>query len=271
MSMSSIHWFSVDEYQSFIRERSIPIALTEGASFGFSLTSIDDLLQQPNTRIPLDGLGDAYIWIGVLDTHPFVLYQSFVYPDFSWLELPQELSLDPVTIVKFVIKIHIDLLPYLSWIKNPQQEWGIFLLDIDAAVVYCPMSGLSKEQALAIQDLLKQQPSIKYPVIVAMTEGLYLFEQSDLTNQANQPTCSKLTFKVLPHHPNADIHKIHPYSPQPPSWALMRQDDNNNIFHIQDFEYHIDALIAQIDYENRGHKQLYFVEPIHQKHHDHST
>lgn len=261
--MSSIRWFSVSEYESFIRDHTVPSVGYMGAYFGCSLTSIADLLEKPHQIVPLDGIGDMYIWIGLLGAWPFMLYQSLEYPDRSWLELPHELRLDPVTALKFVINIHTDILPHLNWITNQEQAWGIFWVDVDASVVYCPMSGLSKEQALAIQDLLKQQPIIKYPVIVAMFEGFHVFEPFYQKNGLkNLNTSSSITFKLLSTHPNAEINKHHPRLPKSPRWALMRQDDNNNIFHIQDFDYHIDALIAQMDYENRGHKQLYFVEPI---------
>jgi len=45
-------------------------------------------------------------------------------------------------------------------------------------------------------------------------------------------------------------------------WALWRQDDNGNKFHIKDFENESEADSKALEFEARGHKQTYWVEKI---------
>lgn len=44
-------------------------------------------------------------------------------------------------------------------------------------------------------------------------------------------------------------------------WRVTRQDDNGNVFVIAEVESEHAARQLAADYEARGHKQMYWVEP----------
>jgi hypothetical protein len=48
----------------------------------------------------------------------------------------------------------------------------------------------------------------------------------------------------------------------PPAWALWRQDDNGHRFIVCVMGSRVEAEELRRHYENLGHKQYYFVEPI---------
>ncbi|AZZ92157.1 hypothetical protein EUZ85_16055 [Hahella sp. KA22] len=45
-----------------------------------------------------------------------------------------------------------------------------------------------------------------------------------------------------------------------PNWSVWRQDDNNNTFFIQGDMTQSEALKLVKDYEDRGHKQMYWAK-----------
>ncbi|MDG9672266.1 hypothetical protein ONV78_31330 [Hahella sp. CR1] len=45
-----------------------------------------------------------------------------------------------------------------------------------------------------------------------------------------------------------------------PNWSVWRQDDNNNTFFIQGDMTQSEALALVKDYEDRGHKQMYWAK-----------
>lgn len=50
---------------------------------------------------------------------------------------------------------------------------------------------------------------------------------------------------------------------EPPSrWRVMRQDDNGNDFESRAFDTEAEARAFAKMLEDRGHKQMYWVEPI---------
>ncbi len=48
---------------------------------------------------------------------------------------------------------------------------------------------------------------------------------------------------------------------EPGPWVLLRQDDNGNRYEISRFPSREEAEGAASEFEARGHKQLYYVEP----------
>ena len=47
---------------------------------------------------------------------------------------------------------------------------------------------------------------------------------------------------------------------QPPTWAVVRQDDNGNRFVVRTGLNHEEAERLAAEYESLGHKQLYWAE-----------
>jgi len=48
---------------------------------------------------------------------------------------------------------------------------------------------------------------------------------------------------------------------QPPRWIVWRLDDNGNRFKVSEHASEVEARIVADEFERRGHKQLYVVEP----------
>lgn len=55
-------------------------------------------------------------------------------------------------------------------------------------------------------------------------------------------------------HPRIDLARL-------PAWALLRQDDNGNRFELARVRSYTKACAQQQMYADRGHKQMYWVEP----------
>ncbi len=49
---------------------------------------------------------------------------------------------------------------------------------------------------------------------------------------------------------------------RPRRWRVIRQDDNGNVFVIAEFDREEAARDLAAEYEARGHKQTYSVEPV---------
>lgn len=52
-----------------------------------------------------------------------------------------------------------------------------------------------------------------------------------------------------------------PREPAPSRWAVSRQDDNGNRFLVTTTDTRAEAEAIAAEFEARGHKQLYEVEP----------
>jgi hypothetical protein len=51
-------------------------------------------------------------------------------------------------------------------------------------------------------------------------------------------------------------------STQVQRWRVIRQDDNGNVFVITEVASELGARRLAAEYEARGHKQMYSVEPV---------
>jgi hypothetical protein len=269
--LNDIQWITQKQSYLFYEENYRPKKLDMENAVWLEVGNRDDwrFLPGAGTEVQIDGLGSFQQWYGLLDDELFIVSRSHSYCDYVDIQLPISVyePTDSWSPAKVVAVLSEDLVSKIRWIRSTGTgAYTLFVKPND--VIEYLFCNTSQSNANVLKKFLEQH-GFYLNMTIALSENFFCdwtgykakaegeeflcryqdrgsVERFVKTQQIKTPEAS---FKISP---NEILNECR--------WRLMRQDDNNNEIEVASFSNQVDAKFAQIDYEKRGHKQIYWVE-----------
>ena len=220
-------------------------------------------------EVEVEGLGSFQEWYGILKGRLFIVSLSNDYPGSSYIQIPIDHfeKDDDWSPVKIITALSKDLVSAINWVRSSGTgEYSLFFKqgeDID-----CLFCNTSKRNAEELKQYLEKHHS-NINMTIALTENFFADWTGYKVNADKVEFLCRYTSRASTYNfireqqnkfPDAEFKISSSIEPPSDQWRLMRQDDNSNEIEMATFTNHVDAKFAQLEYEKRGHKQIYWVE-----------
>lgn len=212
----------------------------------------------------VDGLGEAKYWYGDCGRGMFVL-ESLIYEGGGTnvvFPLDREKA-DDWDFLKILEELDLNFLKNVYWVRNVGSgDHSLFYKENN--IVFQLYRNTEKSNAEALKSYLLSHFNT-FEMCVAEVEK---FESGwsgssttkNLCHYGNRSSVEVFVENFKSDQPEEKTEILCDEGMPDYSWGLYRQDDNSNRFHMMNYQFHVDALFAAMEFESLGHKQTYWVE-----------
>ena len=272
LSGNPMHWLSLDEFMGRWNKRHKPNkeGMVQSICIDVGYQELEAMIPVSGDKEYLDGLGEALLWYGEADGELFSI-ESMVMEgsNISTILVPTDMGLisDNWECIKALEYFPVSLVNKVQWIKGSGSgAFSVFYKDDQ--VVRQVYSGASQSSAELLKEYLESNGS-PLTLCVAETESYndtwigVRINGSDhnvmCRYQRRDTTEDFVAAKKLKDPESSFMSKCEGLKCTN-SWVVFRQDDHGNRFHMQDYQFHVDAVFCALEYEAKGHHQTYCVE-----------
>ena len=237
--------------------------MTRAISLNFNYKDIDDFANTEAFIDEIEGIGTGHYWMGEIDGNLFsieALENNFKSISI-YLPKTQELS-KGWQFIKICALLFGNCISKITWIlSRGGGQHSLFYKE--SQVTYCLCAAYSELEAESLMKFLQENGNTLM-MCVALTDhhfenwSAYCKGETGCYYSLREATERYAVSK----RPLSNWRIVSCSSTSIKKWAVWRQDDNGNKFHIQDFEYEVDANFKVLEFEEKGHKQTYWREKI---------
>ena len=262
-----INWLTHNQF-----EEKWKVKHQESKDFMHEAFSVKLSLEYFQNHMPLEAfeeeiycIGKGFYWFGEASETLFYV-ERVKYEDFSAvIFLPKSKIMGGWKHIKLAEKLSQDYVHNINWIfSREESKYSLFYKT--KSITNQLHSSNDKKELNELREYLKQNGS-RLCMCVALTEH---FHKNWSASSITEPGCmynsrsATENFVEAKLQQNPDIRwKITcSHSKDQDNYSVMRQDANGNIFHVEDFEYEVDAKFKVLEYEAKVYKQTCWVKDL---------
>lgn len=256
-----VTWLTQEEFEKKWEEKHKPKNefMTYAITLNFNYQDIVNYTDTEVVKNEIDGIGTGYYWTGEIDGVLFSIEAVEHRLDIITIYLPKIEDLySSWKFIKICEHLFDNCISKITWVVGKEDGLhSLFYKESD--VTYCLYAGCDEEGAESLMHYLRDNGNTRL-MSVALTDhhfeswSAYCKGETGCYYSLREVTEKYATSK----RPLTDWRIVSCSSTGVKKWAVWRQDDNGNKFHIQDFEYEVDANFKVLEFEAKGHKQTYW-------------